>query len=581
MRINSWTKGLVVGIIMLFVGTSIIPSIIGNNVEICDLKAIEKNFKKQVDQSEIEKWIIISPPIPKNTSATIVDANELLLDNSKDTVLLSNVPTSVWTYGCTATSAGMLFGYYDRIGYNNMYTGPDNGGVCPLTNLGQGIGNPIPGSCYIIATQKGFDGIDFKAHVDDYWISTNSHGPDPWENHWPEHTWSLCVADFIGTNQWKWDTNSDGLKDINSDGGTTYWYNNGGSKLYDFIPPASQGYPQTESGHGCKLFAQSRGYTVTTVYNQLTSTPKGSPNGFSFSEFQGEINAGRPVITHWSGPSGGHTMLGVGYDSAEYTIYFHDAWDNNLHQCSWNGRYSGYDLELKAVTVIQLAPLPANKPPSLPSDPNPSTHSTAVNVNTNLNWVCSDPNGDWLAYDIYFGTSSSPSLVKSGQTSTNYYPGKMNYNTTYYWKIVAKDCRGGTTSGPIWDFTSGGNQNPNTPTINGETNGKIRTSYNYTIQTTDPYKDDVKYHIDWGDNTNTTTVFYESGKEIIVPHTWNKKGTYSVKVKAIDDYYAESDWGTLTVTMPTSYNQPLLKFLELLFQRFPNAFPILRHLMGY
>ena len=121
---------------------------------------------------------------------------------------------------------------------------------------------------------------------------------------------------------------------------------------------------------------------------------------------------------------------------------------------------------------------------------------------------------------------------------------------------------------------------PNTPTITGETNGAIQTSYDYIIQTTDPDQDDVQYHIDWGDDT-TITGLNESGKEIIVSHTWNKKGTYSVKVKAVDEYYAESDWGTITVTMPCSYNKPMIHFLELLFQRFPHAFPILRQLLGY
>ncbi|MCX6664401.1 MAG: hypothetical protein NTZ75_09180 [Euryarchaeota archaeon] len=125
------------------------------------------------------------------------------------------------------------------------------------------------------------------------------------------------------------------------------------------------------------------------------------------------------------------------------------------------------------------------------------------------------------------------------------------------------------------------NNPPNTPTITGETNGTIRTSYYYTIQTTDPDQDDVQYHIDWGDNTTTITDLNESGEEIIVSHTWNTKGTYNVKVKAIDEYYAESEWATLTVTMPCSFNKPLLQFLVLVFQRFPHVFPMLRQLLGY
>ena len=46
--------------------------------------------------------------------------------------ILSDVPAFDWSYGCSATSAAMLFGYYDRVGYSNMYTGPEGGGVCPL-----------------------------------------------------------------------------------------------------------------------------------------------------------------------------------------------------------------------------------------------------------------------------------------------------------------------------------------------------------------------------------------------------------------------------------------------------------------
>ena len=87
------------------------------------------------DREEIELMIIDSPPTPPvDVSSSIVNVNA----STMSTVMLSNVPTSRWTQGCSATSAGMIFGYYDRIGYSNMYTGPANGGVCPQSELGQG-----------------------------------------------------------------------------------------------------------------------------------------------------------------------------------------------------------------------------------------------------------------------------------------------------------------------------------------------------------------------------------------------------------------------------------------------------------
>ena len=131
-------------------------------------------------------------------------------------------------------------------------------------------------------------------------------------------------------------------------------------------------------------------------------------------------------------------------------------------------------------------------------------------------------------------------------------------------------------------FDPGENHPPNTPTITGEINGSVRTSYDYTITATDPDTDDVKYIIDWGDDTSTTTGFNESGEEVTVSHTWNRKGTYTVRVKAIDEEDAESEWGTLIVTMPmTASFERLYHFFEAFFERFPNAFPLLRHLLGF
>jgi hypothetical protein len=125
------------------------------------------------------------------------------------------------------------------------------------------------------------------------------------------------------------------------------------------------------------------------------------------------------------------------------------------------------------------------------------------------------------------------------------------------------------------------NTAPNTPTITGETNGRVRTLYDYTFTTIDPNHDNVTYEIDWGDNTTTTTAFYESGEEIVISHIWGIKGTYSIRAKAIDEYHADSDWATLTVTMPCSYNIIFHPFWERLFERFPHAFPMLRPLLRY
>jgi len=122
---------------------------------------------------------------------------------------------------------------------------------------------------------------------------------------------------------------------------------------------------------------------------------------------------------------------------------------------------------------------------------------------------------------------------------------------------------------------------PDTPTIAGTTHGKIRTLYTFTFTTTDPNQDNVTYQINWGDNTYQTTGSYRSGEEAKITHIWGIKGTYNIKARAIDGHGAQSDWATLSVTLPCSNNIPMDSFWAKLFERFPHAFPLLRHLLGY
>ncbi len=95
-----------------------------------------------------------------------------------------------------------------------------------------------------------------------------------------------------------------------------------------------------------------------------------------------------------------------------------------------------------------------NNPPNTPSNPNPANGATGVSTTPTLSWTGGDPDGNPVTYDVYFGTSTSPPLVANNQASTTYIPGTLSSGTTYYWKIVAEDSLGATTSGPTWSFTT-------------------------------------------------------------------------------------------------------------------------------
>ncbi len=113
-------------------------------------------------------------------------------------------------------------------------------------------------------------------------------------------------------------------------------------------------------------------------------------------------------------------------------------------------------------------------------------------------------------------------------------------------------------------------QPPNKPTITGQTSGKVGVEYEYTFHASDPDGDNVKYYIDWGDESFDTTPFCPSDTDVNVKHTWSEKGNYTITAYARDIYGAKGPEGTLTVTMPKSkafnFNFNLLGWL---FERFP------------
>jgi len=284
-----------------------------------------------VDDEGRELDVIIVPGRPPEIKAAAVSLPEPNLAAGIN--ILSNVPAFDWCYGCSATSAAMMFGYYDNSGYANMYTGPTNGGACPMDNSTWGSEE-----CPLSATHQGKDGLATKGHVDDYWSAYGS-SIDPYHGVWAEHGYADCTADFMGTNQYhNWQ---------NTDGSTTFFNYVDGSPLYDYSGCEPGG--QRDGCHGIKLFVESRGYTVLANYNQYIYGHGSNPAlGFTFEEYKAEIDAGRPVLIQVEG----HSMLGYGYDDTEQTVYLHDTWDYGNHSMSWGGSYEG--LQHYGVAVIVL-----------------------------------------------------------------------------------------------------------------------------------------------------------------------------------------------------------------------------------
>jgi outer membrane protein assembly factor BamB len=125
------------------------------------------------------------------------------------------------------------------------------------------------------------------------------------------------------------------------------------------------------------------------------------------------------------------------------------------------------------------------------------------------------------------------------------------------------------------------NSPPETPTISGETNGEAGKGYWYAFNVIDPDLNPISFYIDWGDGTEGWKFERASGETCYYKHTWSEEDNYTIRVKAKDVLGEESDWGYLEVIMPK--NKPFnfnFNLLSWLLERFPNAFPIMRQLLG-
>jgi hypothetical protein len=143
----------------------------------------------------------------------------------------------------------------------------------------------------------------------------------------------------------------------------------------------------------------------------------------------------------------------------------------------------------------------------------------------------------------------------------------------------------GSTGGPSGYLHAFGsiesNIPPDNPIIEGTTQGEPGKDYAYYFTCIDPDNNPVGVTVDWGDGTTYWSGWRASGERIGWGHKWVEEGTYVIKAKTQDVLGLESNWTTLEVTMPYSYEPPQFPFIEWLLERFPNAFPILRYLLGF
>lgn len=249
------------------------------------------------------------------------------------------------------------------------------------------------------------------------------------------------------------------------------------------------------------------------------------------------------------------------------TVTFYDIYDNN------------------ATDSVNVTYIP-NDPPEKPGRPSgPDTGSIDVLYSFTTHAV--DPEND----DIKYGWDWDGDNVvdewtdfnESGDTITMSH--SWEYNGIYNIKVKAEDDKGAQSgfSNPhtVHIITESGPDTPSTPS--GPTGGKSGVSYSYTTSTTDPQGDRIYYMFDWDDGSEMEWEGpYVSGDAVSASHIWQAKGTYSIKVKAIDDPNSDgdlSDGAESVWSDPLAISMPKVKSYVLL-EKILLRFPALQNLLS-
>jgi hypothetical protein len=201
-----------------------------------------------------------------------------------------------------------------------------------------------------------------------------------------------------------------------------------GAEPIDNNPPNVPSNPEPSNG--------STNVYISVDLNWTGGDPDGDP--VTFDIYFGTMSPPEKIITNQSATN--YDPGTLNYSTNYYWKII--AWDNQ--SASTEGPQWEFITEVKP-----------NSPPNVPYNETPVNQSMNVILNTGLTWDGGDPDGeDIVTYDVYFGTSNIPPKVASNQSATSYNPGTLEYDTIYYWRIVAWDNNGASSNGGLWHFTT-------------------------------------------------------------------------------------------------------------------------------
>ncbi|HTJ51808.1 MAG TPA: hypothetical protein VL443_20250 [Cyclobacteriaceae bacterium] len=182
-------------------------------------------------------------------------------------------------------------------------------------------------------------------------------------------------------------------------------------------------------------FAIGQSTTVAAYFNFVMDMGYSENNTTRFNQWANYIGAGKTMI----GVSNQYNSLSNATAAA--------AWQPSGAMKAGIMVFAGNVNKPYTDAVFAAA---APSAPTVATNPSPANNATGVITAPTLSWTAGTGAS---THKVYFGTSSSPALVAS-QSGSTYSPGTLTANTKYYWRIDEQNSTG-TTTGTLWNFTTG------------------------------------------------------------------------------------------------------------------------------
>lgn len=485
MKIGKFKKGLVLGIIVLFVGASGMPFIGAENISEYELMDSNKSLVEPLFSGE-SYFIMLSNYSDSGTDDIWAvqmrfDSELEIVESEFDEETLPLI-TDEWVEIKINIDldTDWLEMYYDGdLLYEKNWTAEPNGGGNGILNIAAVdlFANSASTVYYDdLSLSKVGEGVLWSEDFDSYEDGSSMHGQGGWKGWYNDSSYTANVTSAKSRS-------SPHSVDIVNDSDLVHEYSGYTSGEYVYI--AWMYIPENLPPNEPSDPDPSDGATDVSPFTNLSWTG-GDPNddNVTYNVFLEEGDSTPDVLVS-------ENQTGTSYDpdSLDFgTTYY------------W--QIVAYDEKnLSATGPVWNFTIRTNDAPNEPSNPSPADGSIDNEINVVVSWTGGDPDGDTVLYDVYYGTTSPPPQVVSNQSGTSYDPGLLEFDTTYYWQIVSWDIFDFSATGPLWSFSTEENAPPFAPTAPDPPDGATDVSIDELLTWTggDPnVGDSVTYDVYFG-----------------------------------------------------------------------------------